>query len=63
MCQDDALGHLNPGNTPAHVLLGLPSKIDASLDEHVIPFIGDPHWLACTVQGQLLALSAGASGR
>ena len=33
---------LSVDNTPEHILLGLPSKINASLDEFLIPFIGDP---------------------
>ena len=40
--QDPALQELNIDNTPVHILLGLPSKLDASLDEFLIPWIGDP---------------------
>ena len=40
--QDPELQQLNAENTPAHILLGVPSKIDASLDEFLIPLIGSP---------------------
>ena len=39
---DEGLGQLSPANTPTHILLGFPPKIDARLDEFLIPFIGDP---------------------
>ena len=42
LLQDEGLGRLSPANTPAHVLLGFPPKIDARLDEFLIPFLGEP---------------------
>ena len=41
IAQDPALQELNADNTPEHILLGMPSKLDASLDEFLIPYIGN----------------------
>jgi hypothetical protein len=40
--KDVALDELGISNTPAHILLGMPSKLDASIDEFFFPFLGEP---------------------
>ena len=53
---------LNPNNTPAHILLGLPTKLGCHLDEFFFPFIG-PHleWPVLNENSKLLAFRCAPS--